>query len=299
MICIRGSGLIYVKENGQIEAEGIQYGRHLSVAEIEELINYFFQKMEWSVEEDINNVKYIAMCMKLAGMDTRRSIEFFLLSCSMESSKGTELVQKGAKDPGRGFIQVTEIDDKTYQKIAEEGNKWRILAGRDAINWTSNPPDQGEIKLTFSERDPGLAWESSIGFWCFEAKGDYASINDYIVKYEMHEDNQTDVGDEYQCTMEGLYFVVECFVNKGELGDAGSDMRRGYIDDYLIDGTGPTSYTYSGVKEEMEEEKKKEHEAPNGIVDRAKVYMEYYDKEEPIWNFSDDIIAEEWKDTSY
>lgn len=26
---------------------------------------------------------------------------------------------------------------------------------------------------------------------------------------------------------------------------------------------------------------------------------EYYDKEETIWNFSDDIIPKEWKDTSY
>ena len=130
-------------------------------------------------------------------------------------------------------------------------------------------------------------------------RGPHASINDYIVKYEMHEDNQTDEGDEYQYTPEGLYFVVECYVNKGELKGAGSDMRKGDIDDYLISGTGPTAYTYRGVKEEMEEEKKKEHEAPNGIVDRAKVYMEYYDKEEPIWNFSDDIIPEEWKDTSY
>lgn len=295
MVCIRGSGLICVKENGQIEAEGIRYGRHLSVTEIEELITYFFQKMEWSIEEDINNVEYIAMCMKLAGMDTRRSIEFFLLSCSMESGKGTKLVQKDAKDPGRGFIQVSKMEDETYQKIAEEGNKWRIIAKKDPINWSSNPPDQGEIKLTFSEREPGLAWESSIGFWCFEVRGPHASINDYIVKYEMHEDNQTDEGDEYQYTPEGLYFVVECYVNKGELGKAGSDIRRGDIDDYLISGTGPTSYIYRGVKEEMEEEKKKEHKAPNGIVDRAKKYMEYYDREEPIWNFSDEIIKN-WED---
>lgn len=82
-------------------------------------------------------------------------------------------------------------------------------------------------------------------------------MNDYIVKYEMHEDNQTDVGDEYQYTPEGLYFVVECYVNKGELKDAGSDMRKGDIDDYLISGTGPTAYTYRGVKEEMEEEKRR------------------------------------------
>lgn len=134
MVCIRGSGLICVKDNGQIKAEGIQYGRHLSTTEIEELIDYFFQKMEWSQGEDVNNVEYIAMCMKLAGMDTRMSIEFFLLSCSMESGKGTELVQKGAKDPGRGFIQVTKMEDKTYQKIAEEGNKWRIIAEKDPIN---------------------------------------------------------------------------------------------------------------------------------------------------------------------
>ena len=29
------------------------------------------------------------------------------------------------------------------------------------------------------------------------------------------------------------------------------------------------------------------------------INAEYYDKEETIWNFSDDIIPKEWKDTSY
>lgn len=32
-----------------------------------------------------------------------------------------------------------------------------------------------------------------------------------------------------------------------------------------------------------------------GRMDRAKAYMEYYDEEEPIWNFSDDIV-EYWED---
>lgn len=225
MVCTSGGGLICVKENGQIKAEDIPYGKHLSVAEIKELINYFFNKMGWGAEEDINDAGYIAMCMKLAGMDSRMSIEFFLLSCCMESAKGTELVQVGAKDPGRGFIQVTTISNKTYQKIAEEGNKWRILADRDPINWKSNPPGQEEIRLTFSERGPGLAWESSIGFWCFEGKG-------------------------------------------------------------------PTSYTYKYLKGK---DPTKDFKAPNGIVDRAKKYMEYYDEEEPIWNFSDDTV-EHWED---
>lgn len=40
------------------------------------------------------------------------------------------------------------------------------------------------------------------------------------------------------------------------------------------------------------EEQKQDHEAPNGIVDRAKAYMEYYDEEEPIWNFSDEILKD-------
>ncbi len=29
---------------------------------------------------------------------------------------------------------------------------------------------------------------------------------------------------------------------------------------------------------------------PNGTVERERVYMEYYDRKEPIWNFSQDIL---------
>lgn len=287
MICIRGSGLIYVKENGQIEAEGIQYGRHLSVAEIEELINYFFQKMKWSVEEDINNVKYIAMCMKLSGMDTRRSIEFFLLSCSMESYKGTELVEIGVADPGRGLLQLTNLSDDSCQKIAREGDKWKIIAGEAPINWSSNPPVKEEIELKFSERKNGLAWESSIAYWCFEGKGPHASLNDYIVKYETHE------GGEYQSTPEGLYFVVECYLNGGDVGPA-ENMRKGHVDGYLIkenpDPKKNSDYLYFKLKEDGNIDQENPWIAPNGSVERARLYMQYYDKKEKIWNFSEDIV---------
>ena len=298
MVCIRGSGLIYVKENGQIEAEGIQYGRHLSVTEIEELITYFFQKMEWSVEEDINNVEYIAMCMKLAGMDTRMSIEFFLLSCCLESRTGTELVEIGVANPGRGLLQLTGLSNDSCQKFAEEGNKWKIIAGKNPINWLSNPPSQKEIELTFSERENGLAWESSIAYWCFEGRGPHASINDYIVKYEMHDDNQTDVGDEYQYAPEGLYFVVECYLNGADASNAG-EMREGNIDGYLIeknpDPQGKTDYLYFKMKEDGSIDRDIPCDAPNGLVERARLYMQYYDKKEKIWNFSDDIV-EHWED---
>lgn len=293
MVCTYGRGLIQVKENGQIPAQSLPYGKHLSADEIESLITYFFNKIDWSATEDIENAEYIAKCMKLAGMDTRMSIEFFLLTCCVESEKGDQLQERGG-GPGKGFLQLTNLGKDTYQDIAKIGNEWRDALEKDGINWQNTPPSQAEIEEAFLDRDK-LAWEGSIYFWCLFPKRENDPLNDYIVGFEMNKENTIDEDDKY--TPEGLYFVVQCFVNGGDVGEA-AGMRRGDINDYPIDGTGSTSYVYIYLKEKVKKDEKfTVHKAPNGTVARAKVYMEYYDREEPIWNFSDEIL-ENWDSIS-
>ena len=282
MVCIHG-GKITVYENGQIPASNILYGQELSAEEIEELVIYILNKVNWNCEDDINNAEYIAKCMKAAGMDSRWSIEFFLLTCCPETGRGANLLQVGGS--GRGFIQLTGLTSEQWVKLGEKGNEWRVASGKDAIKWKDEKPTPSEVKDAAIKRDE-LAWEGAIYYWCILtiAESGGTPLNDYVAGYED--------GSKGECARAGLYFAVQCYVNGAKSGGPTSEIRAGNINDYII--------VENPDKDKSKDEKDyqiveannvlgEKWPAPNGTVERAKVYMEYYDEEEYIWNFSEDI----------
>ncbi len=280
MICVNGGGIISIVENGQIAACNFSYGQKLKTEEIEKLIKHFFVKVVWTCQDDIDNAEYIAKCMKEAGMDTRMSIEFFLLTCCAESGRGAKLEEVGGN--GLGFIQLTSLSEEQWQNLAEQGNKWREACGKDAIVWKNIPPLQSEIEAAVIDRDE-LAWEGAIFYWCnVEMVDNKIPINDYVAGYEK--------GNSGTYDQAGLYFATQCFVNGGETGNPTSKIREGNINDYvIIENPSPETYDYQ-FKEVRGKPGVKPWKAPNGTVERARVYMEYYDEKEPIWNFSQDIL---------
>lgn len=93
---VAGAKVMCSNQTGQIAAYNFSYGQKLKTEEIEKLIKYFFVKVVWTCQDDIDNAEYIAKCMKEAGMDTRMSIEFFLLTCCPESGRGAMAESRGA-----------------------------------------------------------------------------------------------------------------------------------------------------------------------------------------------------------
>ena len=277
MVCIQEGGLITVAANGQMLPQHWPYGLELTAEQIKILIVSFFEKIGWTATEDIDNAEYIANCMKAAGMDTRMSIEFFLLTCCAETGKGQELQQ--IKGPGKGFLQLSDLDSDACQKIAEKGNEWRKALGKDVIIWKKNPPLQSEVESKLLDRNE-LAWEGSIYYWCYVGKQNNINpLNDYIAGYES--------GSSGSYSQEGLYFAVQCYINGKETGEPTSKIREGNIFDYTIE---ENPSPQKGDYQFKETNGSTYYKAPNGSVERARVYMEYYDKETPIWRFSEKIL---------
>lgn len=279
MVCIIGGGMISIVENGQIPAGlSLPYGTELTTMEIETLIRHLLSKVEWTDQQDIDNAEYIAKCMKEAGMNTRMSIEFFLLSCCPETGKGKNLQQ--INGTGKGFIQLTGLTPEQWKDLADHGNEWRKACGKEEIKWENTSPKQSEIEDAVIDRDK-LAWEGSIYYWCILniTEKNSTPLNDYVAGYE-----DGSKGDYVQA---GLYYAAECFVNGATSGKVATKMREGNINDYVIEinpTRNPRDYKIVEVDNDTNF-----WDAPNGTVERARVYMKYYDEEEYIWNFSQDI----------
>lgn len=87
-----------------------------------------------------------------------------------------------------------------------------------------------------------------------------------------------------------MFYAVQCFVNGADTGTVATNMRKGEINFYTIEhrpGGGSSEYNIIDSRNSSTSTG-----APNGSVERARVYMKYYDIEEQIWNFSDEIIKD-------
>lgn len=278
MVCIQEGGLITVAANGQMLPQQWPYGLELTAEQIKILIVSFFKKIGWTATEDIDNAEYIANCMKAAGMDTRMSIEFFLLSCCAETGKGKKLKEIGGS--GLSFLQLTGLSSEQCYNIEEKGSEWRAAYGKPPLTWDNESPSLSEIKNKLTDRNE-LAWEGSIYYWCYIGiQNNKNPLNDYIAGYESGSNSEP-------YSQEGLYFAVQCFVNGAKTDGPTTKIREGNIFDYTIEEN-PSSQ--EGDYKFKEINGSTYYEAPNGSVERARVYMEYYDKEAPIWQFSEDIL---------
>ena len=283
----RHGGFIYPKSLGYVptEKDGIPYGTELSEEEIEQLLEDYFRIMEWEEQDCV----YLAKIMKMADMDTRMSIEFFLLTCDHESGKGSILKQKGGE--GRGYIQIddTAVKDKIkfWMDMYIQVNEWREENGKEKINLSMDGEKLSQSGIAdfkkMLEEKAGVGWEASIYYWSQQPipEGYTISLDDYVAKYEC--------GDGKNYTKEGLYYATQCFVNGANTGKVVGKVREGTAEYTIEIYKGKGIPHYQLVEEGAADAERELPLAPVGSVGRARVYHEYYGGDIYVWEFSEEI----------
>lgn len=271
------------------EEDDIPYAEELTVEQVERLLRHFFDKIEWSTAED---TEYIAKLMIEAQMITRLSIEYFLLTCSHESGRGSSMLENEGSGEGKGFIQLTGLDDETWRKLAVRGNQWRKACGKELLECfpekdeNKDKVDVKKVQAAVLVREQ-LAWEGSIYYWSVipKAANNKEDLNYYVQKYECGY-------EAAEHSREGLYYATQCFVNGAYTGDEVSKIRAGNIKQFIIEKH-PTKKAWYDLYKIGDTDCL--GKAPVGAVGRAKYYMSYYDEEEIIWQFSQEILNQ-WRD---